>query len=276
MSFKNSILASITADSQALGPHWIYDQDAIASAFSNFDKLADPMASYHEGKKAGDFTHYGDQTMILLRHSFAIDWRAFWENPNTKSYRDGATKGTLENLKAGKTPTECASASVDISAVGRIAPLLQLGSPEAVHAAVKSFVGFTHSAEVVQAAAWFTTITLSVATGVELDVAVKATIPASHLDAGKASAASTTSDRDALKQFGLGCKTEMALPGLVHLMLRYPKDGAAAMRANLFAGGDTAARGMILAMVYGAMPNAPSPALASTLTAASEITKLLS
>lgn len=34
--------------------------------------------------------------------SYAADWRAFWENPQTVSYKDGATKTTLANLSEGK------------------------------------------------------------------------------------------------------------------------------------------------------------------------------
>jgi ADP-ribosylglycohydrolase len=287
MSLNNSVLSALVADAQALGPHWIYDQAAIAAAFTNFDNFAAPMATYHEGKKAGDFTHYGDQTMLLVRHmknhggqfdlaSFASEWRAFWENPTNKSYRDGATKATLANLQEGKSPLEAGSPSVDISAVGRIAPLLRLGTHAAVLAAVKAHTRFTHSDEVVQAAEWFAAIALAVAAGTAPDDAVRTILPPDHLAAGAASAASAASDADALKLYGLGCKTEMALPGIVHLILRYRDDGAKAMEQNLFAGGDTSGRGMILAMIYGAMPGASPSALAEKLTVASELTSLLS
>jgi ADP-ribosylglycohydrolase len=287
MSLNNSVLSTLVADAQALGPHWIYDQAAIAATFTNFSQFAAPMATYHEGKRAGDFTHYGDQTMLLVRHmknhggrfdlaSFASEWRAFWENPSNKSYRDGATKSTLANLQDGKSPSESGSASVDISAVGRIAPLLRLGSTTEILAAVKAHTSFTHSAEVVQAAEWFAKITLAVAAGTAPDEAVRATIPESHLAAGTASAASGATDADALKQYGLGCKTEMALPGVIHLIVRYGDDGTKAMEQNLFAGGDTSGRGMILAMVYGAMPSAKPSELADKLTVASELQALLS
>ena len=51
----------------SLGAHWIYSQREIAEKFGHITGYATPATSYHPGKQAGDFTHYGDQTMVLLR-----------------------------------------------------------------------------------------------------------------------------------------------------------------------------------------------------------------
>ena len=66
------------------------------------------------------------------------------------------------------------------------------------------------------------------------------------------SAASTESDTAELNRHGLTCHTEDAFPGICHLLLRHPLDPATALVENALSGGDSAARGMILGLVYGA------------------------
>jgi hypothetical protein len=117
--------SSLIGDALCLGSHWIYSQREIAQKFGEISGYAAPATSYHPGKQAGDFTHYGDQTLVLLRSlaktgrfdlaTFAADWRAFWEAPETHSYRDGATKSTLLNLQKGLRPEQAASPSNDIA-----------------------------------------------------------------------------------------------------------------------------------------------------------------
>ena len=136
IAMKNILFTSLVADALSLGSHWIYSQREIAEKFGATSGYSDPATSYHQGKLAGDFTHYGDQTMVLLRSlalngcfdlpSFANEWRAFWESPETQSYRDGATKATLANLRSGLPPSQAASPSNDIAGAARIAPLFLL------------------------------------------------------------------------------------------------------------------------------------------------------
>ncbi len=72
-----------------------------------------------------------------------------------------------------------------------------------------------------------------------------------YSDAGGESAASSATDSAALKTHGLNCHTDNAFPCICHLLLRHPEDPAAALIENATAGGDSAARGMILGLVYG-------------------------
>jgi ADP-ribosylglycohydrolase len=84
-------------------------------------------------------------------------------------------------------------------------------------------------------------------------------------------------DNAATKAHGLTCHTPDAFPAICHLLLRHPDDATAALAINAEAGGDNAARGLILGMIHGAKPNAePLPAgWLSGLHAASEIQELL-
>jgi ADP-ribosylglycohydrolase len=267
------LLGSLIGDALALGPHWIYNQREIHEKLGRVTVYRPPLAIYHAGKVAGDFTHYGDQTLVLLRSiaetggfdlaSFASAWRAFWENPATISYRDGATKATLANLQSGTSPATAASTSDDIAGVARIGPLflLKWESDDALLTAVRSQTAFTHrDPAVIEAAEFFARVTLAVQRGKTIKAALLKTmdsgiwqeLPDEWWENALESAAFNETDAAALHRHGLSCRTDDAFPGICHLLLRHPEDPATALIENANAGGDSAARGMILGLVYGA------------------------
>lgn len=272
------VLTSLIGDALALGPHWVYDQSKIESQFGRVDRFHPPLTAYHPGKAAGDLTHYGDQILVLLRSiqrlgrwdlaTYAADWRAYWEDPATISYRDGATRETLANLQSGVSFEKAASHSHDLAGAGRISPLFLLTwqNDESLVAAAREVTGFTHGdPAVVDAAEFFARVVLAIQRGAEIPAAISATMPARFLDiaaAGRQSAASPLSDAQALAKHGLSCDIAGGLPSVIHLLHRHPDDPAAALIANATAGGDSAARGTILGMIYGArFPVAALPAL---------------
>ena len=271
------LITSLAGDALCLGPHWIYDQREIAQKLGRITGYAAPLTSYHPGKQAGDFTHYGDQTLILLRSlaehgrfdltGFAAEWRAFWEDPATHSYRDGATKATLENLRKGALPAEAASDSHDIAGAARIAPLflLKWESDEALLQAARAQTGFTHrDPQVIETAEFFARVTLSVQSGTEISTALRETaalthwqaIPDGWFAAAVASMTSREPDAVAAHALGLSCHVADAFPVICHLLLRHPEDPVKALTTNAEAGGDSAARALLMGMVYGALPNA--------------------
>jgi len=273
---NNIPITSLAADALALGSHWIYSQREIADKFGDITGYSAPATSYHPGKQAGDFTHYGDQTMVLLRSlalhgrfdlaSFADEWRLFWERPETQSYRDGATKATLANLRSVLSPAQAASPSNDIAGAARIAPLflLKWKSDDDLLAAARAQTSFTHGdPAVVEAAEFFARVTLAVQRGIAIPDALRAAvasnawnaIPGDWFEAALASSASAASDSAATKAHGLTCHVPEAFPGVCHLLMRHPDDGLTALTANVLAGGDSAARGMIMGMIHGAKPN---------------------
>lgn len=291
------LLTSLIADALALGAHWIYSQREIAVKFGRVTGYEAPATSYHPGKQAGDFTHYGDQTMVLLRSlaahdgfdfaEFARDWRGFWEDPTTAAYRDGATKSTLDNLRAGRPPERAASSSNDIAGAARVAPLflLKWESTDALLAAARAQTAFTHGdPAVVEAAEFFARVTLAVQAGTAIPAALHSVaalphwkdIPSDWFAAASHSSASAESDAKAAKTHGLTCHIPEAFPAICHLLLRHPDDVVTALTVNVEAGGDSAARGMIMGMIYGARLNAaPLPAhWVSGLRARDEIEQL--
>jgi len=65
---ETMVLASFAADALALGAHWIYDTRQIDARFGRVaDFLKPSPPTYHPAKACGELTHYGDQTLVLLR-----------------------------------------------------------------------------------------------------------------------------------------------------------------------------------------------------------------
>jgi ADP-ribosylglycohydrolase len=56
----------------------------------------------------------------------------------------------------------------------------------------------------------------------------------------------------AISAFGQSCHTPEAFPGVVHLIARYETDLKEALIESVMAGGDSAARGMIVGMILSA------------------------
>ena len=133
---KSMVLGSFLGDSLALGVHWIYDQKQIASVHGRLDALKAPdPASYHPTKLAGDFTHYGDQALVLLESLAGkgvfdpADFSARWQNlfrGGYTGYVDKATAATLSQLAAGWEPQDAGSVSDELSGASRIAPLVHV------------------------------------------------------------------------------------------------------------------------------------------------------
>lgn len=263
------VLGSLIGDALALGPHWIYDQSVIRHKLGHLTTYHPPITTYHAGKTAGDLTHYGDQTLVLLRSiaetggfdlvRFANAWLAFWEDPAILAYRDGATKATLAHLRSGAA----ASTSDEIGGAVRIGPLFLLNwkNDDALIAAARAQTAFTHGdVSSVEAAEFFTRVVLAVCRGRDIRSALEKTMKLDDregllgdwFDNAIESAASTESDAAELNRHGLTCHTEDAFPGICHLLLRHPHDPATALIENALAGGDSAARGMMLGLVYGA------------------------
>ena len=67
--------AALVADALSLGPHWVYDQEKLASAYPEGVKVfTDPLSAYHPNRKAGEFTHFGDQAVLLEKIDREEGW----------------------------------------------------------------------------------------------------------------------------------------------------------------------------------------------------------
>ena len=265
---KAMVLASFVGDSLALGAHWLYDPQEIRRSFGRVETLLAPGPdSYHQGKAAGDFTHYGDQTLTLLRSvadggfdlvRFAADWRAMIEDYS--GYRDHATKSTLGNLGEGLEPDEAGSGSSDLAGASRIAPLVYAlrGDETAMIAAVRAQTAMTHhNSMVIDAAEFFGRSALAILKGEEPVSALRAASQGAYESdlPGLVDDALAHTDQDTVASigaFGQSCHVNGALRGVVQCVARHADSLEEALVQNVMAGGDSAARGMLVGLLLGA------------------------
>lgn len=263
---KAMVLASFAADSLALGAHWIYDTAVIDNDFGRVETLRKPKeTSFHKTKDLGDFTHYGDQTLLLLEsivesNGFDLnDFARSWEVSlgGYDGYLDHATKDTLKHFAEGKGPDLSGSTSTDLGGAARIAPLVYVYSNnlEKLAAAAREQTSMTHNDPVViDSAEFFAEVARQVLQGKPPVAAIKEVAPDGYLQKGILDGleSSGMETRKAIKNFGQMCDTAAALPSVVHLIAKYETNLKEALVENVMAGGDSAARGMLVGMVLGA------------------------
>lgn len=267
---RSMVLSSFAADSLALGAHWIYDTGKIQKVLGRIDALRKPLPdSYHPTKDKGEFTHYGDQTLVLLesmasKRGFDLsDFSKKWQDlfKTYRGYFDQATKQTLQNLAQGKTVEEVGSSSTDLSGAARIAPLVFLyhKDPETLVTAAREQTRMTHNHPLVlDSAEFFARVCCEVLDGTSPTQAMtevadrwfKGSPLFSWVKEGIDSAGEDSVS--AIARFGQSCHTDEAFPGVVHLIAKHEKDLKEALVQAVMAGGDNAGRGMMVGMVLGA------------------------
>ncbi|WP_373499268.1 ADP-ribosylglycohydrolase family protein [Desulfococcus sp.] len=268
---KAAVLASFAADSLALGAHWIYDTDEIAARFGRVTALEKPGPdSYHTTKEKGEFTHYGDQMLVLLTslaeqkrfdlEDFSRRWRKLFEHYD--GYMDGAAKKTLAYYEKGKTAETAGSHTGDFGGASRMAPLVGLlgGDPDGLAEAARAQARMTHDdPNTLDTADFFARVTAAVLNGASPTAAIEEiaaseafemTPVAMWVEEGLKSR--NEESVSAVAKFGQACETPQVFPGVVHLIARYEADLKEALIQAVMAGGDSAARGSMTGMVLAA------------------------
>lgn len=290
------ILAMFAADSLALGAHWIYDTDLIDKRFGRVERYLKPdKDSYHGAKGLGEFTHYGDQALCLLAslaenngfspQAFAHSWKALFSG--YAGYYDQATKATLSSFDAGKDPIESGSSSSDLGGASRIGPLVYCfrKDEESLVSHAKAQTAMTHNNPlVIESGDFFSRLTIRILNGAAPVAAINDVVKdvdytapfTGWIEQGIASVKSDT--RSAISEFGQMCETPAAFPSVIHLIVKYENNLKEALIENVMAGGDSAARGLLVGMALGAHsgPEAIPPAWLSELKAREKILEFLS
>lgn len=292
---KAAVVGAFAADALSLGVHWVYNTGVIDKKYGRVEGYYDPLTSYHKGKKAGDFTHYGDQMLVLMESlhpesgfnadRFAEQWQRFFTGYG--GYFDQATKVTLKHMDAGKNLTESGSDSDDLAGAARMAPLIAVYTDNLDHLvkSARAQTAITHTDErVIQSADFFARSVFAVLGGTAPIAAMEA-IRDEHFSGSPIASMVTMGlesrgrdTREAIADFGQMCSVEAGLPGAVHLIARHADDYKQAMVENVMAGGDSSARGMMAGMILGAAHGmaAIPEAWASGMTASQRINTLLS
>ncbi|MEM6916296.1 MAG: ADP-ribosylglycohydrolase family protein, partial [Verrucomicrobiota bacterium] len=224
ISHPDLIKAALTADALNLGPHWVYDQPSLSKTYpEGVHQVSDPLSKYHPDKRAGDFTHYGDNLVLMLQSvseeggwnadGFADRWQKFWSD--TSSYCDGATRATLSHLS---DPTVAASRSGDIAGASLalfLTGLIGNAGEEHLIRAVRERTAFSHrDPATLDVAEFFTRVITLLRSRHSLPNALSEATRAEYesLDAAKEleRAKAALESRDPLQvasQFGLACST---------------------------------------------------------------------
>ncbi len=268
-----TLRTSLLGDAIALGPHWIYDPAEITRRFGTITGPTDPPADlYHPRKKKGDQTHYGDQTVCLVRSildnggrfdaaHFADRWRAMWDG--YADYFDKATKHTLAALKAGTPWENAASASTELGGAARLGALLVSDAAENEDRfveAARAQTAVTHrSAEALAAAGFLARAVFRRQHGASLLDALASAVGAEPsplpFDAWLARATKLASGgksgAEIIEETGASCDAADALPASLALALRFSSDPHRALCENAQAGGDSAARGLVIGLLVG-------------------------
>jgi ADP-ribosylglycohydrolase len=264
------VLASFAADSLALGVHWIYDTEQIAGQYGRVERFLEPREdSYHPTKDKGEFTHYGDQQLVLLEsvaakkgfdlNDFSERWQRFFRDYH--GYFDGATKGTLGNFSKGKGPQDSGSPSNDMAGACRITPLVfcYRNNLDKLIVAARAQTRMTHGDPLtVHAAEFFARVAWKTLQGASPSEAITEVTGENYSDtifAEWVQEGLESKDLEsvaAIGSFGQSCHTPAAFPGVVHLIAKYEKDLKEALVQAVMAGGDNAARGLAVGMILGA------------------------
>lgn len=268
---QGAVYGSFIADALSLAAHWIYNPRKIERTYQRVTDYLDPSKNQYHGKRvAGDQSHYGDQALVLMRSlesgqgfslsAFADRWREMWAHYD--GYVDGATRETLANLEAGSPPDSSGSSSNDIAGASRMAPLLAalpMDSEEPLLAAARAQASLTHGdPQVDDATAFFARTIFLLLQGEPLDAALDTAASAAYSSLDPAATLAQLRqelDREttpALAEFGLTCHSPDAFPATLFLILKFAEDPETALIENVMAGGDSAARGMLVGMVLGA------------------------
>lgn len=253
-NIKKSIQSSFVCDTYSLAAHWVYDEKELEGLDINWETLNAPQSLWHKGKESGDFTHYGDQTLFLLEFitkngSFDKEvYYDFWKEKMSKyeGYIDGSSRESMASMGA---------TSSDLSICGRITPLLLCSkSKEEFLKNVTDFVSITHNSELALSASdFFAQLLWMSQTNDDTSALINTLKPQYPLLSqwiDDAIAKKEFSSFDTIRNFGPACGIDGGFAGVIYLLLQN-KDFKTLMIDNAKAGGDSSARGMVVAMILG-------------------------
>lgn len=252
------VMALFVADALSFGSHWVYDTDKLKEEYSGIiDQYRAPISKFHQGKKAGDLSHYGEQAYALLKSisenqefdlkKFKTDWIEHVEN--TEMYMDHSMKDTLEKFE--DSDTLVGADNHELGGISRSLPILikeKVSKQEFMN-----LVRLTHNGEVVEQTADFIfNIMTEILNGknykeaIEDNKNINQFIKNNFNKIGPKDKIVENAD-----QRGQGCSIEQGLP-IVLDVLWNADNLLEALTFNIMAGGDNSARAMVIAAVMAA------------------------
>lgn len=263
---EGMIWGAFYGDAYSLAGHWVYDTKELEHTDLKLNECNNPLSPYHPTKKKGDFTHYGDQMFWLLQHltqedKFSlVDFGDSWHK-NMKDYDgyiDSASKHTLEKLSQDRNYFACGSSSSDLSAVSRIFPLILKyhDSPDDMQEAIKLHTIVTHmNKDLIQAGYFFSELALLILHGGNLEKSIESSYK--HFGeniqtwVNEAKEALLLDTKEAVVKLGQSCSISGAFASTIYILLKHKDNFKEALKENMLAGGESAARGMIVGGILG-------------------------
>ena len=260
---KGTLYGAFIGDAFALSTHWIYDTEKLSIEAAQLTDYAEPSKNlFHKGKRKGDLTHYGDQSLLLLKsiasndgfnlNVFKTHWLSYMEH--YEGYLDHATK---DSLRALDPMSVLGSSSDELGGFVRSAPLIfRHFDDDKLFQMVKTQTQLTHNDDFLLTIAEYTTsCLLELIIGKPLIETLETQIERFPSLSKYYTLANKNFDSetvDVIKDIGQSCSSHFAFPAALHIVLKYKTDFMKAMQENILSGGDSAGRGMLIGMLLGA------------------------
>ncbi len=257
------LYGAFIGDAFALSTHWEYDTEKLLLEHGNLKDYKDPTRSlFHKGKRKGDFTHYGDQSLLLLRsisstNGFRIqDFQTHWLSymKHYDGYIDHASAETLRQLDLS---SYSGSSSDELGGFVRSAPLIYYHFDDSrLMDMIAQQTMLTHNnhdlldisqamtraiLELVVSNPFEATIRQSLSTYPKWATILEGVLKRLHEDT-----------IETVKDIGQSCSSQFAFPAALYIAIKYQDDFLKAMQMNVACGGDSAGRGMLIGMLLGA------------------------
>ncbi|MFP4372516.1 MAG: ADP-ribosylglycohydrolase family protein [Halanaerobium sp.] len=255
---KDLLKAIFIADALSFGAHWVYSTDKLKEEYSGIiEEYRTPMAKFHEGKEAGDLSHYGEQAFALLQSisdhqgfdlkQFRNDWIQYLEN--NEMYMDHAMQDSLEKFK--DEDTLVGAKNHELGGIARSLPLFL--EEDITEQDFLDLIHLTHNAEVVDQTAKFVfNVMQEVLAGKDYKKAVKDN---KGLNQFVEDSFDKIGSKDKIvenaDERGQGCSIEQGFPIVLDILWN-ADNLLEALTLNIMAGGDTSARAIVIAAVMAA------------------------
>lgn len=271
-----AIWGQFLGDAASLGSHWIYDLEEMKRRFpggvQGFETPA--PGHYHEGKQGGDLTHYGDAALLVLESlaacggefresDFGFRFRGFFGSSLCKSYRDHATRETLERMEAEPDNFQNGAYDDQPATVTRMAPVVvayHKRSLEEMLDAVRrlTLLSQNHPTALGCTAA-HAVLLRQLLEGLPFMTAFENTRKSREVSCDGsdyfefAHMLREFDAETATGRFGQGCPLPQTLPSALQAACRHHEDFTTAILATLRAGGDSAGRAAMIGAWMGAV-----------------------
>jgi ADP-ribosylglycohydrolase len=255
---EDLIKAVFIADALSFGSHWVYSTDKLKEEYSGIIKeYRAPMAKFHQGKEAGDLSHYGEQAFALLQSisenqgfdlkKFRDDWIYYLEN--NEMYMDHAMQDSLEKFK--DEDTLVGAKNHELGGIARSLPLFL--EEDLKEQDFLDLIHLTHNAEVVDQTGKFVfRVMQEVLAGKDYKQAFEDNKNLNEFTADSFEKIGTKDNIVAnADDRGQGCSIEQGFP-IVLDVLWNADNLLEALTLNIKAAGDTSARAMVIAAVMAA------------------------